>query len=97
MAVTKEALSTSVVVRRVGIGATPFGWEIHRTDIERVIHASPARFAPMDAAYAAGAAELAEFTPKRSAPPGGHSRPHTPRRPRYNGCVATGHFDQEAW
>jgi len=74
MAVTKEALSTSVVVRRVGRGAAPFGWEIHRTDIERLIHASPARFGSMDAAYVAGAAELAEFTPKRSAPPGGHSR-----------------------
>jgi hypothetical protein len=73
MAVTKEALSTSVVVRRVGRGTAPFGWEIHRTDTKRLIHASPARFGSMDAAYAAGAAELAGFIPKCSAPPGGHS------------------------
>jgi hypothetical protein len=64
MAVTKEALSTSVVVRRVGTGAAPFGWEIIRTDMERLIHASPARFGSMDAAYTAGAAQLAEFIPK---------------------------------
>jgi hypothetical protein len=73
MAVTKEALSTSVVVRRLGRGAAPFGWEI-RTDLEGLIHASPARFGSMDAAYTAGAAQLAEFIPKLSAPPGGHSR-----------------------
>ncbi len=64
MAVTKEALSTSVVVRRVGRGAAPFGWEIIRTDMERLIHASPARFGSMAAAYTAGAAQLAEFIPK---------------------------------
>jgi hypothetical protein len=73
MAVTKEALSTSVVVRRVARGAAPFGWEI-RTDSEGLIHASPARFGSMDAAHSAGAAQLAGFIPKRSAPPGGHSR-----------------------
>jgi hypothetical protein len=71
MAVTIEALSTSVVVRRVGRGTAPFGWEI-RTDMDRVIHASPARFGSMDAAYTAGAAQLAGFIPKRSAPPGGN-------------------------
>jgi hypothetical protein len=74
MTVSKEALSTSVVVRRVGRGATPFGWEIHRTDMDGLIHASPARFGNMDAAYTAGAAQLAGFIPKRSVPPGGHSR-----------------------
>jgi hypothetical protein len=37
-----------------------------------VIHASPARFGSMDAAYTAGAAQLANFIPKMSAPPGGH-------------------------
>jgi hypothetical protein len=74
MTVSKEALSTSVVVRRVGRGAAPFGWEIHRTDMEHLIHASPARFGSMDAAYTAGAAQLADFIPKLSAPPGGHSR-----------------------
>lgn len=74
MGVTKEALSVGVVVRRVARGAAPFGWEVHRTDLERLIHASPARFGSMEAAYTAGAAQLAEFIPpKRSAPPGAHS------------------------
>jgi hypothetical protein len=74
MGVTKESLSTSVVVRRVARGVAPFGWEIHRTDMARLLHASPARFQTMDAAYVAGAAQLEEFIPKLSAPPGGHSR-----------------------
>jgi len=69
----KKPLSTCVVVRRIGRGAAPFEWEI-LTDMERLIHASPARFGRMDAAYTAGAAQLPEFIPKRSAPPGGHSR-----------------------
>ena len=74
MVVTKEALSTSVVVRRVGRGAAPFGWEIYRNDIDiQLIHASPDRFGSMDAAYTAGAAQLEEFIPKRSAPQGVHS------------------------
>ena len=64
MAMTIEALSTSVVVRRVGRGAGPFRWEIHWTDMEHLIHASPARFGSMDAAYTAGAAQLAAFHPK---------------------------------
>ena len=72
MAVSIEALSTSVVVRRVGRGSAPFGWEIHRSDLESLVHVSPARFGSMDAAYAAGTAQLPEFTPKRSAPLGAH-------------------------
>ena len=72
--VSIEALSTSVVVRRAGIGSAPFGWEIHRSDLEGLVHVSLARFGSMDAAYAAGTAQLPEFTPKRSAPPGAHLR-----------------------
>jgi hypothetical protein len=46
-----------------------------------LIHASPARFGSMDAAYADGAAQLPSFTPpKRSAPPGERPRAITPFR-----------------
>jgi hypothetical protein len=68
-----ESLSVGVVVRRVTGGIAPFAWEVHRTDMEQVVHASPspARFGSMDAAYTAGAARLVDFIPqKRSAPPG---------------------------
>jgi hypothetical protein len=67
---TKEVLSISVVVRRVGIGAAPFGWAILRTDTDTLMHISPDRFRSMDAAYRAGQARLADFIPKRPRPPG---------------------------
>ena len=70
MRITKEALSVSVVVRRVGVGSAPFGWEIHRTDTMVLAHASADRYKNMDAAYNAGQARLMEFIPKRSPPPG---------------------------
>jgi hypothetical protein len=70
MRTTKEALSVSVVVRRVGVGAAPFSWAVQRADTETVIHVSLERFRSMDAAYRAGQARLAEFIPKRSVPPG---------------------------
>jgi hypothetical protein len=70
MRITKEALSVSVVVRRVGVGGAPFGWAILRTDTDTLSHVSPERFRSMDAAYRAGQARLADFIPKRSMPPG---------------------------
>jgi hypothetical protein len=68
--ITRESLTVRVIVRRVARGAAPFAWEVHRTDMERLVHASPARFGSMDAAYMAGAARLVDFIQKRSAPPG---------------------------
>jgi hypothetical protein len=70
MRMTKEALSVGVVARRIGVGATPFGWAIQRTDTDTVIYVSPDRYRSLDAAYTAGQARLADFIPKRSMPPG---------------------------
>lgn len=67
---TKEILSVSVVVRRIGTGKAPFAWAIERTDTEVLIHFSPDRFGSMEAAYRAGRARLADFVPKRLMPPG---------------------------
>ncbi len=70
MRVSREALLVSIVVRRVGVGAAPFGWAVQRTDTEALIHASSDRFASMEAAYKAGQSRLADFIPRRSRPPG---------------------------
>jgi hypothetical protein len=65
--ITKEALATSIVVRRrARAGTAPFGWEVHGADTAEPIHVSPERFTTMEAAYGAGQARLAEFIPKRS-------------------------------
>ena len=65
--ITKEALATSVVVRRrTRAGIAPFGWEVHGADRAEPLHVSPDRFTSMEAAYGAGQARLEEFIPKRS-------------------------------
>jgi len=68
MRITKEVLATSLLVRRVAVGAAPFRWEVHNADTVEPLHISPDRFASMEAAYRAGQARLAEFVPKRSVP-----------------------------
>ena len=70
MRLTKEALSVSIVVRRLSIGAAPFGWEVHQADVSGPIHVAAERFASMEAAYQAGQARLKEFIPQRTMPPG---------------------------
>jgi hypothetical protein len=65
MRVSKEALALSVVVRRVHIGATPFGWEVHRAGASRPVQVSAERFRNMEAAYQAGQAHLADLIAKR--------------------------------
>jgi hypothetical protein len=69
MRISKEALAVTIVVRRIGIGAGCFGWEVHHATLG-VLHTAPDRFSSMEAAYKAGTARLAEFVPKRSLPPG---------------------------
>ena len=69
MRLTKEALSTSVVVRRVAIGAAPFAWEVHRAGTAGPIDVSTDRFRSMEAAYAAGQVRLATLIPKPSLSP----------------------------
>jgi hypothetical protein len=70
MRLSKEALGTSVVVRRVWTGATPFRWEVCRGDAGAPVYVSSDRFRSMHDAYLAGQARLPEFLPKRSMPPG---------------------------
>jgi hypothetical protein len=52
-----DAMFIHVFVRRAGIGATPFTWEIHGAGITP-IQVSVGRYASMHAAYEAGQARL---------------------------------------
>jgi hypothetical protein len=63
MRLSKEALTTKVVVRRARRGATPFIWEISKDSMPEPVYVSPEAFVSMEAAYKAGQARLAEFTP----------------------------------
>lgn len=65
MRLTTDELSTRVVVRRSGIGAMPFRWEVHWTDTVVPVFISSTRFANMDAAYREGQARLPEFKPPK--------------------------------
>ena len=68
MRLTKEALSTKVVIRRVDRSATPFSWEVYREERADPLYVSPDRFGSMEAAYQAGQARLTEFVPQWSMP-----------------------------
>jgi hypothetical protein len=68
MRISREALSLSILVRRVGTGAAAFGWEVHNADTVGPMHISADRFSSMEAAYRAGQARLADFITKRSTP-----------------------------
>ncbi len=63
MRLSKEALSTRVVVRRARRGAAPFIWEINTDTMTKPVCVSPEAYGTMEAAYQAGNARLAEFTP----------------------------------
>ena len=65
MGMTKEELNLSVVVRRVAIGSTPYGWAIHAADAFTPLHISPNRFKGMEAAYKAGHAWLTDYLSSR--------------------------------
>ena len=67
MRLTKEELSIRVVVRRHRIGAAPFAWEIHQTELFAPVYVSPERFRSMEAAYIAGQARLKDFIPLKEA------------------------------
>jgi hypothetical protein len=55
-----EAMFIHVFVRRAGVGAKPFTWEIHGSGLTPV-QVSVARYASMHAAYEAGRTRLAEL------------------------------------
>jgi hypothetical protein len=63
MRISKEALSTRVVVRRARRGAAPFVWEINKDTMSEPVYVSPEAFVTMEAAFVAGQSRLAEFTP----------------------------------
>jgi hypothetical protein len=65
MLTSTDHLNTRVVVRRVGLGAFPFAWEIHGSNTSVPRYVSPDRFRSMEAAYGAGQARLAEFLPSK--------------------------------
>jgi hypothetical protein len=66
VSITKESLTVSLIVRRVARGAAPFGWEVLRTDMEQVVHASTERFGSMAAAYTAGGCAAGGFHPQKA-------------------------------
>ena len=59
-----EALFMRVVVRRTGVGAAPFTWEVHG-DAATPVYVSDDRYKSMEAAYQAGQTRLAEFMPTK--------------------------------
>lgn len=63
MRLSKEALSIRLVVRRARRGTAPFIWEINKDSMAEPVYVSPDAFVSMEAAYQAGQARLAEFTP----------------------------------
>jgi hypothetical protein len=69
MRLSKEALSTRVVVRRARRGAAPFVWEINKDAMSEPVYVSPEAFVTMEAAFVAGQSRLAEFTPPQMPTP----------------------------
>jgi hypothetical protein len=63
MRITKEELSTKVIVRRARRGTAPFIWEINTENRAEPIYVSPDAFGSMEDAYRAGQARLSEFVP----------------------------------
>jgi hypothetical protein len=58
---SNDDLYTKVLVRRVGIGAAPFTWEVVGANAVTPLHVSSDRFRSMEAAYSSGQARLGEF------------------------------------
>jgi hypothetical protein len=58
-----DCLYTKVIVRRVGVGAAPFAWEVVGAEPGPPLHVSSERFRSMEAAFSAGQDRLAEFLP----------------------------------
>jgi len=65
MPMSIDDLYTKVFVRRVGVGAAPFTWEIVGANAGTPIYVSSDRFRSMEAAYSAGQERLVEFLPPK--------------------------------
>ena len=66
MRISKEELSTKVVVRRARRGAAPFVWEINRENMAEPVYVSSDGFENMEDAYHAGRARLSDFVSSAS-------------------------------
>jgi hypothetical protein len=58
---SSDGLYSKVIVRRVGLGAAPFTWEVVGDKPDTPPHVSSDRFRSMEAAYSAGQDRLVEF------------------------------------
>lgn len=72
-----DTLFTQVFVRRIGLGAAPFTWEVHG-EAMAPIYVSADRYKSMDEAYEAGQARLAEFIPSRKSRQSNRAEPGAP-------------------
>nr|WP_294555536.1 hypothetical protein [uncultured Rhodopila sp.] len=58
---SRDAIGTTVVVRRVWRGANPFRWEIFKAEMAEPVHVSATGFSSMEAAYTAGQAMMTQM------------------------------------
>jgi hypothetical protein len=58
---SRDVIGTTVVVRRVWRGATPFRWEIFKAEMAEPVHVSATGFSNMEAAYTAGQAMMTQM------------------------------------
>jgi hypothetical protein len=58
---SRDAIGTTVVVRRVWRGSTPFRWEIFKAEMAEPVHVSATGFGSMEAAYTAGRAMMMQM------------------------------------
>ena len=65
--ITKEELNLRVVVRRMAVGSTPYGWAVYHADTFVPLHTSADRFRGMEAAYKAGHVWLTDYFSFRQA------------------------------
>jgi hypothetical protein len=70
-----DGLYTKVIVRRVGVGAAPFTWEVVSENPGAPLHVSSDRFRSMEAAYSAGQDRLVEFLQRPRANRGKQEKP----------------------
>ncbi len=81
---SRDAISTTVVVRRVWRGATPFRWEIFKAEMAEPVHVSATGFSSMEAAYTAGRAMMTQMLLAQ------RSAPRAPEPDDWHGCQIDG-------
>ncbi len=81
---SRDVLGTTVVVRRVWRGATPFRWEIFKAEMAEPVHVSATGFRSMEAAYTAGRAMMTQMLLAQCA------APRMPEPDDWHGCQIDG-------